>query len=822
MKKIAWVITAVGMIASGLGFSIPVSRAEDISPPSPAIEGRTGVLRVISAYTPKYGVFSIGANFNYWDSEYFRGNRSEFLEPGLTQKRFQGTYQATLSAADWLELFVSTKTISNQATLEGGAGNFLTQGIGDLTTGFKIGYDPEDAALSVGFDIFTRLFADVGKVGYRWDATGYGGRFLFTFDWSRLKGNPIPLRWHLNAGFEKNYSMKLADDMKAQTALQSPSTFYALGMEQDDALLLSTALEVPQRYLSFFVEYSTEQYVNTRKSNGWRQFNQSPQRITPGFRITPVGGLAIDLACDLGMGLFGAEVNYPLYPGLQQNSGPRARPANVISEEVAPDWALVAGISYTFAPAPPPVIVAAPPKKGTISGKIYDQENSQPLEGAIVSFPGTNLTRLYSGPAGEYTTCEFLAQTVSLQVEKEGYENASEPVTVQEGMMSTMDFGLKRLVKIGTITGKTTDKKSLQPLAAVISFDDPKIANLAADPATGTYSGQVAPGSYRVRASVNGYKSEIKLVRIEDKRTTIVDYQLEAEEKAPEVGTILGTVQSKDNKPLAAVVSFGDPRIQNLAADPNTGQYKGSLAPGAYQVTANAQNFKPQVQIAQIEKGLPTLVNFNLEPLAEPVVEGAFAGRVVDQEKQPLPAVISFEGAEIQNLPTSPATGEFYTKLKPGSYSVRAAAQGFKSDLKVVQIAGGKKTIAEFVLEPLTKAKLTEKKIEINETIHFETGKAIILPESFGLLDEVADILRSNPTLSILIEGHTDSIGSDTANLMLSQNRANSVMKYMTQHGVGADKLKATGYGKSRPIADNSTAEGRARNRRVEFTILRK
>jgi hypothetical protein len=82
--------------------------------------------------------------------------------------------------------------------------------------------------------------------------------------------------------------------------------------------------------------------------------------------------------------------------------------------------------------------------------------------------------------------------------------------------------------------------------------------------------------------------------------------------------------------------------------------------------------------------------------------------------------------------------------------------------------------IAEFVLELLTKAKLTEKKIEINETIHFETGKAIILPESFGLLDEVSDILRSNPTLSILIEGHTDSIGSDTANLIL-YGKANPV-----------------------------------------------
>ena len=818
MKKNGWVTVASGLIALSLCLAVPVSRAETPSLFSPAIEGQTGVLRAVSAYTPKDGVFSFGASFNYWDSEYFRGNRSEFLEPGLTQKRFLGNYQLTVSATQWMELFLATKTVSTQGSQKLAAGNYLTQSIGDLTTGFKIGYDP-DAALSVGFDFYTRLYADVERVGYKWDASGYGGKFLFTFDWNRLKGNSVPLRWHLNMGFQKNYSMKLVDHIG--TEKRSPSAYYALGMEQDDALLLATALEIPQRYLSFFIEYSTEQYVNTTKSRGWRQYNQSPQRITPGFRITPVGGLAIDLACDLGMGLFGAEENYPLYPGLQTMYG-NPRPQNSFNEEVAPDWALMAGLSYTFAPAPPPVIVAAPPNKGTISGRIYDQENSQPLEGAIISFPGTNLTRLYSGSAGEYATCEFLPQTVSLKVEKEGYQETSEPVTVQAGMMSTMDFGLKRLIKIGTISGKVLDKKTSQPLAAVISFDDPKNANLASDPATGEYTGQVTPGSYRIKASVNGYKSEIKLARIEDKRTTIMDYLLEPEEKAPETGTILGTALSKENKPLAAVISFGDPRILNLASDPNTGQYKGPLAPGTYQVTANAQNFKPQAQVAQIEKGLPTLVNFILEPAVEAVVEGAFAGRVVDPDKQPLPAVISFEGADIQNVVASPATGEFYVKIKPGSYSVRAAAQGFKSELKVVQIAAGKKTIAEFVLEPLTKAKLTEKKIEINETIHFETGKAIILPESFGLLDEVSDILRSNPTLSILIEGHTDSIGSDTSNLILSQNRANAVMQYLTQHGVGSDKLKATGYGKSRPIADNSTANGRAKNRRVEFTIIRK
>jgi hypothetical protein len=187
MKKNGWVTVVSGLIALSLCLAVPVSRAETPSLFSPAIEGQTGVLRAVSAYTPKDGVFSFGASFNYWDSEYFRGNRSEFLEPGLTQKRFLGNYQLTVSATQWMELFLATKTVSTQGSQKLAAGNYLTQSIGDLTTGFKIGYDP-DAALSVGFDFYTRLYADVERVGYKWDASGYGGKFLFTFDWNRLKG----------------------------------------------------------------------------------------------------------------------------------------------------------------------------------------------------------------------------------------------------------------------------------------------------------------------------------------------------------------------------------------------------------------------------------------------------------------------------------------------------------------------------------------------------------------------------------------------------------------------------------------------------------
>jgi outer membrane protein OmpA-like peptidoglycan-associated protein len=115
-----------------------------------------------------------------------------------------------------------------------------------------------------------------------------------------------------------------------------------------------------------------------------------------------------------------------------------------------------------------------------------------------------------------------------------------------------------------------------------------------------------------------------------------------------------------------------------------------------------------------------------------------------------------------------------------------------------------------------------EGKIKVLERVHFATDQDIILPESFGLLEEVAEIIRSHKEwLEILIEGHCDSRASDAYNLDLSQRRANSVLRFLLTHGVDPSRLQAQGFGRSRPIADNTTEEGMALNRRVEFTILK-
>lgn len=117
---------------------------------------------------------------------------------------------------------------------------------------------------------------------------------------------------------------------------------------------------------------------------------------------------------------------------------------------------------------------------------------------------------------------------------------------------------------------------------------------------------------------------------------------------------------------------------------------------------------------------------------------------------------------------------------------------------------------------------LTAKAIEINDVIQFETNKADIKPESFGLLDEIADVILKNPQIKELsIEGHTDGDGTPKANRKLSDNRAKSVKKYLVDKGVADAMLLTKGWGEDKPVADNETDEGKAKNRRVEFLITK-
>ncbi len=123
--------------------------------------------------------------------------------------------------------------------------------------------------------------------------------------------------------------------------------------------------------------------------------------------------------------------------------------------------------------------------------------------------------------------------------------------------------------------------------------------------------------------------------------------------------------------------------------------------------------------------------------------------------------------------------------------------------------------------EPAPAIEVAGDKLDIPEQIQFRTGSASVDPKSFNLLKRIADAIKSLPSnKKVSIEGHTDNRGKKQLNEKLSQGRAEAVIAHLVRHGIERERLSAKGYGPSKPIADNGSDAGRAKNRRVEFIIL--
>ncbi|MEO9005128.1 MAG: OmpA family protein [Ginsengibacter sp.] len=120
---------------------------------------------------------------------------------------------------------------------------------------------------------------------------------------------------------------------------------------------------------------------------------------------------------------------------------------------------------------------------------------------------------------------------------------------------------------------------------------------------------------------------------------------------------------------------------------------------------------------------------------------------------------------------------------------------------------------------PVIKEEVIQKINMAAKNIYFQTSSATLLPKSFQSLKGVVEILKSNPSYMIDVNGHTDNTGGAELNQKLSESRANSVKQYLTENGIDEKRINSSGYGDTKPIADNKTSAGRSSNRRVEMNV---
>lgn len=153
---------------------------------------------------------------------------------------------------------------------------------------------------------------------------------------------------------------------------------------------------------------------------------------------------------------------------------------------------------------------------------------------------------------------------------------------------------------------------------------------------------------------------------------------------------------------------------------------------------------------------------------------------------------------------------------------LKARVDSFDQELKAYRKQVKKKPVTKFPDVVNKQNPVNEGDIYKMDKVQFEKNSSYLKPESYGQLDKLVELMKANPEIKVRVMGHTDYIASDEYNLWLSNKRAKRVADYIASKGVPEDHITSIGFGKRSPIADNSTEEGRATNRRVEIQILKK
>jgi outer membrane protein OmpA-like peptidoglycan-associated protein len=312
----------------------------------------------------------------------------------------------------------------------------------------------------------------------------------------------------------------------------------------------------------------------------------------------------------------------------------------------------------------------------------------------------------------------------------------------------------------------------------------------------------------------------------------VVKVRVDAAAPTPKA-RIVGIVHEKDAATGvgSAVIRFDNhPDIPLLASEDDGHFTTPGLLPGDYTLSFKAEGFAPDQTCAVKVPEAVEEVRADCALVALPRA-GTVVGRVheVDDKGTTLGAVagasvILKDAAGKEHTNKAEPDGSFRsTEVAAGKGELTVTADGYISSVETLDVKPRETVTIEVLLHKRGKPQVSVglKEIFIKQQVQFATDQAVILPQSSGLLGEIADVLRSNPRIHrVEIQGHTDDRGSTDHNQQLSEERATAVKTWLTAHGVDSERLVAKGYGPQRPLVPNVTERNRARNRRVQFIIL--
>jgi outer membrane protein OmpA-like peptidoglycan-associated protein len=325
---------------------------------------------------------------------------------------------------------------------------------------------------------------------------------------------------------------------------------------------------------------------------------------------------------------------------------------------------------------------------------------------------------------------------------------------------------------------------------------------------------------------------------------------------APRMVHVTGLVHEREkNDPIVgAILAYRDRSdLPRLATGPD-GRFGDDVPPGTYTYEIRADGFKPSTcdfttkapplspakpvgsqSAGDAAKTAPPIprppsrveIDCPMESLPR---LGTVVGHLRDADtSQPIGGtqvvLIDPQRKEIRLMSDASGTVRF-EGVTPGTASLSVLADGYLALVTPEEVKARQESTVELLLQKKPsrpEVQVTNKEITIRDQIQFALDSAVILPQSFGILTEVADtLIRHTEIIRVEVQGHTDNSGTAEHNKTLSEDRAEAVKTWLTAHGVPLERLVSRGYGQTRPLAPNVTATNRSQNRRVQFIILEK
>lgn len=444
---------------------------------------------------------------------------------------------------------------------------------------------------------------------------------------------------------------------------------------------------------------------------------------------------------------------------------------------------------------------------GVLELEVVDPDG-EPIKGARITLDGVEVG--VTASLGTLGLSQISTGGRLLEVSAEPYKPMAIDVKVTDQATKrrlVLDYGIGALQVLARADGKPIED-------ATVRLGGPRFVPSSPVDVDGRRLFSVEPGQWQVLVSSPRYGMEQRQVAIPD-TPGLTEIEVDLAPAPAALAQVLVRVQDPEGLPVRGAALRVDGGPPTLSGEGGLALLTG-IEPGRHRISAEAEAFEDGlIEDTQLDDG-PNERIFTLAWQARPLrvtVEGP-GGEPISGAR------VSFDGPnEVRGVRTG-NDGQAQAMLRPGRWRVLASTRALGTQAAEVRIAAGdvSRTLT-LRLQP-AQVELDGGLVVLKDRIYFDTGRTTVRPESEPLLDEIAAVLLAHPEIvRVEVGGHTDPIGGVPFNMELSRRRAGAVVQALVDRGVAPERLRARGYGPTRPRSSNETPEGRADNRRVEFKV---